>query len=640
MRVDSKKFFGAFLIFVFVVIGVGIREYKETKHQSIQKIKDELFKAATSSSTLTGTSYYEKLFAGEITTMDATLIAQEIATLTEAHGMSELYTVYMDANKSIHYGAISSHGGQIHQPQDSVAQSATYASLFSFPNKIQFELDPKNGHHTLYLHGVTSHGIPFINIAVTQFSSLQKISQTAIFDTIAKSLLLFAGALPFLILYRNVLSRTADELSLEVDETHARLHETSSILHSKIEEKTKELIDEGFIDPLTHLPNRHKLLFDMDRQHYDALIIVHLENLHDLNSYFGPSVCDSLRQQFAILLIKSYPNSYRLGRDEFALLLNGSYDDTQMLLFIHELCELCDTHPFNAFNETITLHARLGIDSSSKVSLGNADEALMNALQTSQNYCIYKENKELPIEQHQHIANATSIREAYYDGRIVCYYQPIIQTTSGTVSIYETLARLIDKNSDILTPLNFLTIAKKTALYPEISREVIRQTCEAFSQREENFTIHLCGLDLTNTHTIRYIEEMMVSTNTSHQIIFELSETDIYHNFTGVSEFITTIKRLGGRISIDNFGADYSHLEKMAHLDIDYLKIDGSLVNKITNNKKYLSIVQSVTMLAHALGLKVIAENVENDETYALLQSFHVDYAQGFYIGKPTHLMS
>jgi EAL domain-containing protein (putative c-di-GMP-specific phosphodiesterase class I) len=169
---------------------------------------------------------------------------------------------------------------------------------------------------------------------------------------------------------------------------------------------------------------------------------------------------------------------------------------------------------------------------------------------------------------------------------------------------------------------------------------VIRQTCEAFSQREESFTLHLCGLDLTNAHTVHYIEEMMVSTNTSHQIIFELSESDIYQNFVVVSEFIKTVKRLGGRISIDNFGADYSNLEKMVHLDIDYLKIDGGLVNKITSNKKYLSIVQSITMLAHALGLKVIAENVENDDTYALLQSSHVDYAQGFYIGKPTHLMS
>jgi hypothetical protein len=319
MRVDSKKFFGAFLIFFLIVIGVGIREYQEARSQSIQTIKDSLFKAAISASTLTGSGYYEKLLAGEITPIDSTLIAQDIATLTMAHQMSELYTIYIDTNKTVRYGTISSHNGAFHQPHKSVTSPEQYTSLFSTPNITRFELDSQNGHHTLYLTGITPNGIRFINIAVTQSISLQKISQTAIFDTIAKSLLLFAGALPFLILYRNVLSRTADELSLEVEETHEKLHETSTILHNKVEEKTKELIDEGFIDSLTHLPNRHKLLFDIDRQHHDALIIIHLQNLHDLNHYFGSSICDSLRQQFAILLIKSHPNSYRLGRDEFAL---------------------------------------------------------------------------------------------------------------------------------------------------------------------------------------------------------------------------------------------------------------------------------------------------------------------------------
>jgi EAL domain-containing protein (putative c-di-GMP-specific phosphodiesterase class I)/GGDEF domain-containing protein len=640
MRVDGKKFFGAFLIFFLVVIGMGVREYQEAQSKGIENIKDELSKAAISASTLTGSSYYEKLLAGEIYSMDSTLIAQEVATLAEAHSMSELFTLYIDRNNTIRYGALTSSAGKLYLPNALVDNPQLYKSKFLNSKKLQFELDLVDGRHKLYLQGVSPGGVRFINVAVTQSISLKKISQAAIFDTIAKSLLLFAGALPFFILYRNILSEAANELAIEVNETHEKLHETSAILHDKMEEKTKELIDEGFIDATTHLPNRHKLLFDMDRQHYDALIIIHLQNLHDLTHYFGTSVCDSLRQQFAILLIKAYPSSYRLGRDEFALLLSETYDESQIIHFAQELLDLCDTHSFNVFNETITLRVRLGIDASSSISLSNADEALMHALQTTQNYYLYKENHELYDEQRQHIANAASIREAYYDGRIICYYQPIIHTTTGTVLIYETLARLIDKNGTIITPHNFLTIAKKTALYPEISREVIRQTCEAFSQKEENFTLHICELDFNNTHTVRYIQEMMVSTNTSHQIIFELSELDLYHHSNTANEFITIIKEIGGRISIDNFGADYSNLEKMIHLDIDYLKLDGSLVNKMTKDEKYIGVIRSITALAHSLGVEVIAENVENDETYLLLQSSHVDYAQGFYIAKPTYLMS
>jgi len=156
MRVDGKKFFGAFLLFFLVVIGVGIREYKETRSTAIQNIKDELFKAATSASTLTGVNYYEKLLNGEITPVDSTIIAQEVATLAGAHEMNELFTVYMDTNKSIRYGAMSSHNGTFHQPQESVTQSALYASRFSTHNTVEFELDQLNGHHTLYLSGITS----------------------------------------------------------------------------------------------------------------------------------------------------------------------------------------------------------------------------------------------------------------------------------------------------------------------------------------------------------------------------------------------------------------------------------------------------------------------------------------------------
>jgi EAL domain-containing protein (putative c-di-GMP-specific phosphodiesterase class I) len=327
-----------------------------------------------------------------------------------------------------------------------------------------------------------------------------------------------------------------------------------------------------------------------------------------------------------------------LGRDEFALLVDQKHKDGELDYFAKYLLELFSTHSFNAFNENITMSVRLGIDASEHLNLGNADEALFEANRSSEAYSIFKENKELQKEQNQHIANASSIREAYYDGRIICYYQPIVSTKTGKVLLYETLARLIDKNSTIILPLDFLAIAKKTALYPEISREVIRQTCEAFSSREESFTLHLCALDVVNHHTIRYIEEMVVSTNTSEQVIFELSESDIYDNYLQVIQFITTMKRLGVRISIDNFGSDSSSLEKMIDLDIDFIKIDGGIINKIVQNKKYLDVTRSIVELAKALEAKTIAENVEDDDTFALLQSINIDYVQGFYIGKPSHL--
>jgi EAL domain-containing protein (putative c-di-GMP-specific phosphodiesterase class I)/GGDEF domain-containing protein len=638
MRVDTKKFFIALIVFFAVVIGMGIREYNDAKSNSLQSIREELSKATTSASVITGSHYYDKLLTSQISPVDLATINEDITLLTQSHNMKNIYTVYKDANNTVRYGANTSLDDKYIQAMEPAKNNGADLAKILNSKLPYFQLDPQNGYHTLYLPGVTSSGIHYLNIAITKSISLQKISQTAIFDTVAKSLLLFLGIFPFLILYRNVLSSTADRLNEEVDQTHEKLHETTTLLHDRVEEKTKELINEGFIDSLTHLPNRHRLLFDMDRNSYDALIVIHLQNLHDLNRYFGPSVCDSLRQQFALLLVKSNLNAYRLGRDEFALLVDQKHKDGELDYFSKYLLELFSTHSFNAFNENITMSVRLGIDASEHLNLGNADEALFEANRSSEAYSIFKENKELQKEQNQHIANASSIREAYYDGRIICYYQPIVSTKTGKVLLYETLARLIDKNSTIILPLDFLAIAKKTALYPEISREVIRQTCEAFSSREESFTLHLCALDVVNHHTIRYIEEMVVSTNTSEQVIFELSESDIYDNYLQVIQFITTMKRLGVRISIDNFGSDSSSLEKMIDLDIDFIKIDGGIINKIVQNKKYLDVTRSIVELAKALEAKTIAENVEDDDTFALLQSINIDYVQGFYIGKPSHL--
>ena len=641
MRVDSKKFFIALLLFFAVVIGMGVYEYYTTKKTQLETIKNNLQEAAASASIIAGNSYYDHLSTKQVTPVEIATLIENMTSLARTHTMERLYSVFMDANNTLRYGisnAYASSNQTLIQPLDLVSNDRARLTEILKSNQPFFQLDTVQGSHTLYLPSTTTSGIRYLTIAVTEPISLQKISQMEIFDTIAKSLLLFIGILPFLILYRNVLSCTAERLSEEVVLTNEKLHETTEILHERLEEKTKELIDEGFIDPLTHLPNRHRLAFDMDRHSYHALVIIHLKNLQELNHFFGTSITDSLRQQMGLLLTKLGLNTYRLGRDEFALLLDHNDTTEDLTAFAEFLLHALNQHSFNVLNEKIIVATRLGIDMSMNLSLSHADEALANATETSEDFSIYQEDRELEKHQNQNLTTASSIREAYYDGRIICYYQPIISTQTGEIQSYETLARLISKDASLIPPLNFLTIAKKTALYPEISREIIRQTCETFADRDENFSIHLCALDIMNSHTLRYLEETIVSTDTARKIIFELCEEDIYHHYLPVSLFITSMKRLGAKISIDNFGSSYCSLEKIIHLDIDYLKIDGGLINKVNHNQKYLDTVRTIATFAKAIEAKSIAENVENDEIFTTLQTLDIDYVQGFYIGSPSHL--
>ncbi|MDP2078253.1 MAG: bifunctional diguanylate cyclase/phosphodiesterase [Sulfuricurvum sp.] len=462
-----------------------------------------------------------------------------------------------------------------------------------------------------------------------------KQGDQVLFETVAKSLLIFMGALPFMLLYRNILSRKVADLSQKMDVQNEKLYETTNLLEEKVEEKTKELLDEGFKDPLTHLSNRHRLMFDIDRYAYRTLIIVHLQNFKELNNFFGSKIGDSLLQEFALWLERLNYNAYRLGNDEFALLIQAQLSQKEVAEYCDEFTYQLFQHPFIAGMEKVSLYANMGVHVGDKLSLMHADTALKSAIELSKTFAIYEAYNE-EESQHQHnIQTAKNIREAFHTGRIICYYQPIISTITGDIEKYETLARLIDTNAAIIPPHDFLYVAQKTRLYPEITQIIVAQACETFQDRSENFTVHLCIQDITDHSTIHFIEKMVVSTNTANRIIFELSEQDIYEHYVPMTLFIQHIKRLGSKIAIDNFGSSYSNFDKLLHLDIDYLKIDGSLINKIMHSQRHTQIIQTIATFAEAIGAKAIAENVESAEILQNVTTIGIPYAQGYYIGKP-----
>lgn len=462
-----------------------------------------------------------------------------------------------------------------------------------------------------------------------------KEADNAVFETIAKSLLIFMGALPFMLLYRNLLSRQVEYLSHQMDKQTDKLYETTNLLEEKVEEKTKELIDEGFIDPLTHLSNRHRLMFDIDRYAYHTLIIIHIQNFKELTCFFGREIGDSLLQEFALWLQRMNYHAYRLGSNEFSLLVQQELSRKELSEYCDNFAYLLSQHAFIAGMEKVSLIVNIGVHTGKHLSLAHADTALKSAIELSKLFAVYEAHNDEQSYYQNNINTAKNIREAFHTGRIICYYQPIISTLSGVVEQYETLARLIDTNAAIIPPHDFLDIAQKTRLYPELTRTIIHQACEAFQNRTESFTVHLCALDVTDHSTVHAIEEIIVSTNTADRIIFELSEQDVYEHYVPISLFIQHIKRLGAKIAIDNFGSSYSNFDKILHLEIDYLKIDGSLINKIIHSPRHTQIIKTIAAFAEAIGAKAIAENVETSEMLENVTAVGIAFAQGYHIGKP-----
>lgn len=155
-------------------------------------------------------------------------------------------------------------------------------------------------------------------------------------------------------------------------------------------------------------------------------------------------------------------------------------------------------------------------------------------------------------------------------------------------------------------------------------------------EKMDGFSINLSGQSVNSEKFLDYLQELLTNTNiTLTKITFEITETVAAESIVFTKRFIQTIKQFGCKFSLDDFGSGYSSYAYLKNMDVDYLKIDGAFVKDIVNNKADMAIVKSMNEIAHSLGLKTIAEYVENNEILEILKDIGVDYAQGYGIQKP-----
>ncbi|MFY4863388.1 EAL domain-containing protein, partial [Aliarcobacter butzleri] len=238
----------------------------------------------------------------------------------------------------------------------------------------------------------------------------------------------------------------------------------------------------------------------------------------------------------------------------------------------------------------------------------------------------------------QNLEMATSIKEALLEDRIVCHYQPLIDIETGEIYSFETLVRMIDKDGNIIPPIKFLDFSKKVKLYSSITRKVIKEACETFKHRNENFSINLNIADIKDKETVKEIIKNITETNTASKVTFEILESEGIENYDEVISFINQIKALGAKIAIDDFGTGYSNFEHLLRLDVNYIKIDGSLIKNIASDEKHRIIVETIVSFARRIGIKTVAEFVADKQILEIIKEIGVSCAQGYYIGKPEKL--
>jgi diguanylate cyclase (GGDEF)-like protein len=404
-------------------------------------------------------------------------------------------------------------------------------------------------------------------------------------------------------------------------------------------EAQKEAQRASHTDFLTNLSNRQKLQLDIKKKNPYGCVVFNIHRFREINDLFGITVGDSLLVQIAHWFTTINLNVYRIGGDEFAMLL---YEKTTWKLLesnIEQWLEQLSQTFFHIQNELISIRMNIGVALGGEKLLTEADIALHNAKEAKTPYALYTVTENIEEIYRNNIAMTATIHKAIAEKNIVCYYQPIVDFATGQIKKYETLVRLIDESQSIIAPLIFLPIAKKTKLYAQITRSVVSQACELFQNRKEEFSINISIDDVEDPVTVQYIVNTLLKTDTASHVVFEILESEGIENYESVQYFITQVKALGAKIAIDDFGTGYSNFEHILNLHVDYIKIDGSLVRGIVGNERYKIIVETIVDFARKIGAKTIAEFVSDEAIFEELKSLGVDYSQGYYTGKPEPLL-
>ena len=329
---------------------------------------------------------------------------------------------------------------------------------------------------------------------------------------------------------------------------------------------------------------------------------------------------------------------YRIGGDEFAVLIYEPLTRSEIELWLQNKFTQLNKTQITVSGETVKIVMNVGVALNTDKLLTHADIALHQAKEKEIPFAIYEKDDKIEELYKKNIAMASTIHKALNENRIICHYQPIVTLDTNETTKYETLVRMVNEDGKIISPIEFLSVAKKTKLYPRITKTVISQACKCFADKDEEFSVNLSIDDINDPLTIHEIIKTIIETNTANRIVFEILESEGIESYDSVISFITQVKALGAKIAIDDFGSGYSNFEHILQLNVDYIKIDGSLIKGIASNKRHHIVVETIVEFAKKMGAKTISEFVCDEDVYNVVKSLGVDYSQGYYTGKPKAL--
>ena len=415
-------------------------------------------------------------------------------------------------------------------------------------------------------------------------------------------------------------------------------------------------------DPVTGLPNRRLLIDRLERLLREtaragangAVMHVHLDRFRQITEAFGLGIGDSLMKGVAMRLdlgIRSsasgkLPKIYRTGDDEFALLLPGlgRGDDTAA---VAQALLSAMAAPFRAGGQDLSITAGIGIaafpDDGMEASAlaSHAGVAARHANeQGGKGYQFYA--KELNATSLKRLSVESELRRALEQGELRLYYQPKVRAHNGRGTGAEVLVRWAHPDRGLVSPAEFIPIAEETGLIVPLGEWVLRAACaqsrawQNAGLRVPRITVNVSGKQFHAPQMTETVVSALKASGLAPQYLgIELTESAVMGNAERHIRTLHELKALGVTLSIDDFGTGYSSLSYLKRFPLDELKIDRSFVSGVDTDPDNAAIVIAIIVMAHSLGLSVVAEGVETQAQLAFLKSKACDECQGFLFARP-----
>jgi diguanylate cyclase (GGDEF)-like protein/PAS domain S-box-containing protein len=423
--------------------------------------------------------------------------------------------------------------------------------------------------------------------------------------------------------------------------------------------KAEELIKhQASFDALTNLPNRSLFLDRLGRammrgkrnNNQVALMFIDLDRFKGVNDSLGHNIGDLLLQEAAVRLsqcVRETDTVSRLGGDEFTIVLpdlthGGDVEKVAQKALDHL------SEPFLISGHEIFISGSVGITTFPKDGheieslMRNADTAMYRAKESGRNaYCFF--TSEMNEESQNKMLLERDLRRAIEREEFTVYYQPVIDVLSGKVISAEALVRWQHPEKGLLAPGFFIALAEQTGLITQIGVIVLKQVCAQIKiwqsdpvMQNIRIAVNLSPHQLQNPNVVTDLTDMIKDADIPAQCLaLEITETLVMQDPEGAAQLLEDIRSLGIKVYLDDFGTGYSSLNYLKRFSFDVLKIDRSFIMDVELDEGDAALVEAIIVMAHKLGIKVVAEGVETENQRKFVSAQSCDMIQGFYYSKP-----